>query len=254
MTSNPMARPRKNNADYFSHDADASMDEKIIYLESKFGMAGYAFYFKTLEALTRSENFIITNLDEIKMVIYAKRFGIAPDVMHQMITESVRIKAFTKDDNNNIFSEGLIKRMNPLIEARKKDRSRKGQNNKTEVFHRKPLDIRQKENIFQVENPQSKVKERIEKQSKLKNRRPDFLKFFIECNFCEQEFDQKIWRGFKIPEKSRVAEGKENSLSALDEFLRKMELLLNWMNYSSTRKKAEKLLNEIAGFVKDFCG
>ena len=64
-----MTRPRKNNAEYFSHDTDASSDEKIIYLESKFGLAGYAFYFKMLEVLSRSEDFTIERLDEIKIVI-----------------------------------------------------------------------------------------------------------------------------------------------------------------------------------------
>ena len=48
-----MARPKKNNADYFPHDADMRNDPKIRALRRKFGLKGYAIWNMFLESLTR---------------------------------------------------------------------------------------------------------------------------------------------------------------------------------------------------------
>ena len=104
-------RNRKNNAEYFSHDADASSDEKIIYLESVFGHKGYAIYFKFLERMVRSENFEI-DWNDIKKTIYAAEFNISVTEIEQIVSECCReeIKAFQVKDGK-LFSNGLKKRM-----------------------------------------------------------------------------------------------------------------------------------------------
>ena len=115
-------RNRKEAADYFSHDADASSDEKLVYLENLFGHMGYAVYFKFLERMARSDNFEI-EWNDIKKSIYASEFNISVTEIEQIVTECCReeIKAF-KISGGKLFSTGLKKRMLPLIEKRNYNR------------------------------------------------------------------------------------------------------------------------------------
>ena len=50
-----MARPKKNNADYISHDNDARNHRKIKALRNRYGVTGYGFWFMLLEFLTYSD-------------------------------------------------------------------------------------------------------------------------------------------------------------------------------------------------------
>ena len=52
-----MTRPQKQGLDYFSHDTDASNDEKIEAMEAVYGLAGHAFYFKLLERIYRQPRY-----------------------------------------------------------------------------------------------------------------------------------------------------------------------------------------------------
>lgn len=57
-----MARPRKNNAEYFSHDASLRNHIKIRALRSKYeNNIGYSAYNMLLEILTDADNFRIEN-------------------------------------------------------------------------------------------------------------------------------------------------------------------------------------------------
>ena len=117
-----MGRPIKMNAVFFFHEADASSDEKILYLESKYGIEGYAFYFKMLEALTRSNNFEL-HYNAITLNALAKRFGIEADRFNDIIEDCINPEvAILKRNNGTIYSEGLKKRMEPLMEKRLKGR------------------------------------------------------------------------------------------------------------------------------------
>jgi hypothetical protein len=149
-------RNQRNNADYFSHDADASSDEKIVYLESKFGLKGYAVYFKFLECMTRAEGFKL-EWTEIKKAVYASKFGISVTEIEQIVTECCRneIKAFVLEDGY-LFSPGLLKRFEPLLQKREYNRQ-KYQEQKQEDKKpgtEKPISV--------TEKTQSKVKKRKE--------------------------------------------------------------------------------------------
>lgn len=117
-----MSRPYKENAEYFSHDADASSDEKIIYLESKYGLTGYSFYFKMLEILARSKNFEI-ELNEVSSAIYAKKIGISLQEFSAIMQDCIRseVRAFVLVDGK-LYSEGLKNRLKSLIEKRERQR------------------------------------------------------------------------------------------------------------------------------------
>jgi hypothetical protein len=116
-------RNQRNAADYFSHDADASYDEKIVYLESVFGHTGYALFFKFLERMTRADGFKI-EWNDIKKAVYASEFHISVTEIDRFVSECCRkeIQAFVLEEMM-LFSPGLMKRMRPLIDKRAYNRA-----------------------------------------------------------------------------------------------------------------------------------
>ena len=118
-----MPRPYKENAEYFSHDSDASGDEKILYLESKYGLTGYSFFFKMLEILAHSKNFEI-ELNEVSSAIYAKKIGVSMQEFSAIIKDCIRpeIRAFSLV-NGKLYSEGLKKRLKNLVDKRHRQRN-----------------------------------------------------------------------------------------------------------------------------------
>lgn len=105
-------------AEWFKHDADMSADEKVIYLESQFGLVGYALFNKMLEVLSRAtDNRIQWN--EFQCGIYARKFGCERNVFQSFIEEATRpeVAAFFIQDGW-LYSNGLIKRLAPMYEKR----------------------------------------------------------------------------------------------------------------------------------------
>ena len=49
-----MARPKSDTVDYFTHDSNASIRKTLTVIEARFGIAGYAFWYKLLEWLAGS--------------------------------------------------------------------------------------------------------------------------------------------------------------------------------------------------------
>ncbi len=61
-----MARPQKNNADWFSHDTAMRNHPKIRLLRKRYGNEGYAVFCMVLEVLADAENFRLYISDEIE--------------------------------------------------------------------------------------------------------------------------------------------------------------------------------------------
>lgn len=156
-----MARPHKNNADYFPHDADASADEKLVYIESIMGPTGYALYFKTLETLTRADHFRI-DWNPVKAAILARKYGVTPDTMQQFIvaatTPEIRLLTI---ENDQLHSPGLTKRLTPLLQKRQNDAARIAQQ-RTEIPQKPIIAATTPQNP--ATTPHSKVKESKEKE------------------------------------------------------------------------------------------
>lgn len=70
-----MARPKKNNADYFSHESEMRNDVKIKALRRKFSHTGYAVWNYLLEVLTDAEGFSI-RWEELDIELYAADFDL----------------------------------------------------------------------------------------------------------------------------------------------------------------------------------
>ena len=105
--------PKANAKDvyYFSHDCNARNDEKILAMRSIYGLEGYAMYFMLVE--------ILREQDEYKLEITKYTWNTLAMQMH---TDAQKVKDFVNDcveefhlfviENNTLYSESLIKRMN----------------------------------------------------------------------------------------------------------------------------------------------
>ena len=116
-----MARPKKNNADYFSHDANMRNNAKIKALRRKFGVNGYATWCMMLEYLTGCD-FFEFEYDELSVELISGDFEIKPEDLKSIIDYMLTLKLLVKEDNK-LFSPQLIKRFEGLLAKRKRDRN-----------------------------------------------------------------------------------------------------------------------------------
>lgn len=92
-----MGRPRKQTVDYFPHDADAS-DKKTLYiLESKFGNDGYAFWFKLLELLAKSEGHFYDCRNPAAWEFLLAKTHVDENIGKQIMTLLVELEAIDQE-------------------------------------------------------------------------------------------------------------------------------------------------------------
>jgi hypothetical protein len=159
-----MARPKKNNADYFSHDNDARNHRKIKALRGKFGVTGYGFWFMLLEFLTYSDynQFEFTD-SEVELM--AGDFGVSATEIHDMLSYCIKLEMLTLE-NGIIRSKSLDERLECVYKKR---------GTKKEFLQQKPhinvvsdTDNTTKTIVSATESTQSKVKEiKVNKKKEL---------------------------------------------------------------------------------------
>ena len=115
-----MARPIKNNADYFSHDADMRNDVKIKALRRKFSHVGYAVWCYLLEVLTDSDFFEI-EYNELNTELLSADFDISTNEFKEIIDYCIKIELLQLE-NNILFSVNHKKRFDVILSNRKQKR------------------------------------------------------------------------------------------------------------------------------------
>ena len=117
-----MARPSKNNAEYFSHDADMRNNRKVKALRRRFSHKGYAVWCFILETLTDADYFEI-KFDEVTQDLLAADFDITNEELQSIVAYFVKIRLLQKKDDT-LYCEALKQRFEVLVEKRKNDRER----------------------------------------------------------------------------------------------------------------------------------
>ena len=112
-----MARPLKNNADWFSHDADMRNNLKVKALRRRFGHEGYAVWCYLLEALTNADYFEL-KYDDLQKELLAADFNTTPEILDEIVSTCIKLGMLNIDDDR-LYSEGMRERMSRLIESRK---------------------------------------------------------------------------------------------------------------------------------------
>lgn len=115
-----MGRPRKNNAEYYTHDSGMRNDVKIKALRRKFSHTGYAVWNYLLEALTDSDDFRI-EWNDVNRELYAADFDVTDEELSAIVDYCLKIDLLQMD-GGCIMSDTLCGRFNTLIYKRSRDR------------------------------------------------------------------------------------------------------------------------------------
>lgn len=150
-----MARPRKNNADYFSHDADMRNDPKIRALRRKYSHVGYAVWNYLLEFITDSDYFEV-EWSDMNIEILAGDFDIEPTELREIADYCVTLGLFQIEDNR-LTCSNLKTRFKALL----------GKRNPTKEEFSEPKP--QENGVSDVENPHKKREEKKLKETKVNN-------------------------------------------------------------------------------------
>lgn len=114
-----MARPIKDNADYFTHDADMRDDPKIKALRRKFKIAGYGVWCMLLEAITDSDNFRLA----LDFEIMAGDFQVETEFLQEVVQYCIQLDLLQTDEScKTIRSKTLDNRFSALLSKRKRNR------------------------------------------------------------------------------------------------------------------------------------
>lgn len=97
-----MGRPKKNNAEYFSHDANMRDDIKIKALRRKFSHMGYAVWNYLLETLTNNDFFEI-EWNEINIELLAADYDVTVEELTDIVNYSIKIGLLNIEDGK-LFS------------------------------------------------------------------------------------------------------------------------------------------------------
>lgn len=125
-----MGRPRKNNAEYYTHDSGMRNDVKIKALRRKFSHTGYAVWNYLLEALTDSDDFRI-EWNEINRELFAADFDVTEDELSAIVDYCLKIDLLQMVEGC-ILSDTLCGRFNTLIYKRSRDRESVSERKPTE--------------------------------------------------------------------------------------------------------------------------
>ena len=110
-----MARPQKNNCEYFPHDAGMRNHRKVKSLRQNF-KNGYSFWCMFLEFLTGSDGNVFENSD-IERELLSGDFGITVTEISDMINYCCKIELLFEKDGF-ITSESLNDRLLPVYTKR----------------------------------------------------------------------------------------------------------------------------------------
>lgn len=183
-----MARPQKNNADYFPHNNDMRNDRRCKALRSKFNLEGYAVFVMLLETLTGANHFQIEN-NKMELELIAGDIDIDSKKLTAILEYLIKLGLLVRE--GDLISSPMLNDLKKILnDIRDKDRKRKinplentakeNDTKENEVFHTE-------NEVIQSENAQSKVKESKEnkrKENKIKekgnseNPAPNFLNNF----------------------------------------------------------------------------
>lgn len=256
-----MARPTKNNADYFSHDADMRNHRKMKAIRAKFGLEGYAVWNMLLEVLTDAEHFKI-EIDEVEVELLAGDFGIESEMLNEMINYFTRLKLL-QDEGGMLVCNSLIDRMQPLLDKRERQKkyakSKKGSENSKKQVN----DV--ENSVNDVENPQSKVKYSKVKESKVKHSKGFFNETKkIEKTPIEIENEMRQYYNentsakhelFFVVEKScgktLTMDEKKAIAARITVFANDYALRPNWDSQEPLEKKTIRFTNYIINSIKN---
>lgn len=170
-----MARPPKNNCDYFSHDKDMRNHPKIKAIRAKFKLDGYSTWSMILELLTGSDGNVFEYSD-MQFELMSGDFGIEAEKIKEIVDYCIKLELLL-NKNGFINSDSLDERLAPVYEKRDKAKELSKEQKRslgkfvsvTETTESPIITVTEMpyDDQFPItEMPQSKVKESKRKETK----------------------------------------------------------------------------------------
>lgn len=163
-----MTRPTKNNAEYFTHDADMRNDVKVKALRRKFSHTGYAVWCYLLESLTDTDFFEL-DFNPINVELLAADYDVSPEELTDIVEYCCRISLLQRnEDGTRLYSEAHKRRFSGLLAKRERDRERLAATiAKRQEAKSKHIAAKTDENTDnRGDNPHSKVEKSIVEESR----------------------------------------------------------------------------------------
>lgn len=180
---------------YFSHDANARNDEKILMLRAEHGMEGYGIYWALLEMMFESSD---TKLSHSKVKGIAVSYNTAITLLEDVINTAISEQLFVSD-GEKFWSESLIRRKGKFQDLKKKksEAGKKGMEKRWGKQQKDNTDITPDNTVITKDN---KVKESKGKESKTNNYSAEFDKFWSV--YPKKVDKQEAYKKFKTKLKS----------------------------------------------------
>jgi len=199
-----LARPNKDGITYFNHDVSMSEDKKILKLEAKHGLTGYAIYNKLLEQIYKDGGFNLK--DEDDLLVYSDKWRLNPGLLSQIIDYCIKVGLF---DDDTLTSNAIRKKLGKIEEERKRKR---------ELYSKKIINgVSTRQNSGETTSNSGETLQ-IEKEieSKEKEKKKVSLSPFSKngkTTFNDDWFDKHIWNPWLNKDCSRE-EAKEYFIEA----------------------------------------
>ena len=117
-----MARPSKNNCDYFPHLTTMRNHKKVKAIRNKFGQVlGYAFWAMILEYLTEQDGNEF-EFSTIEIEMFAGELGVSAAEIQDMINFCMVLELLFITEDNFIYSDSLNESLKPVYEKRNKSK------------------------------------------------------------------------------------------------------------------------------------
>ena len=110
------------DAYYFSHDANARHDPKIIKMISVYGMEGYGWYWVIIEMLREQNNYKLSISDQGDIEVIVSQTNTDPERIKKYLDDCIKLFKLFKKSKKYIWSESLLNRMKKMEEKREKGR------------------------------------------------------------------------------------------------------------------------------------
>src|SRR3954464_15805875 len=121
-----MARPIKNNADYFPHNNSLRNDRRCKALRSKFNLEGYAVFIMLLEILTNANHFQFEN-NKMEMELIAGDIDIDSTKLNAILDYLIKLGLLVKE--GDLIKAPILEELKKILsDIREKDRRRKTEN------------------------------------------------------------------------------------------------------------------------------
>lgn len=113
-----MARPERNNVDYFPHPC--SHGKKMFYMRSKYKNDGYTVWFMLLEKIGDAEYHYLDLKDEVQIMYLTSEFIVTEEALNNIINDLVKFGEFDADlwEEKILFSQKFIDSIKDAYERR----------------------------------------------------------------------------------------------------------------------------------------